>query len=59
VTASEKTILLTGDSNFFTNANKASPQYLSYTSYKCLCATNYTWSVSRRRCYNKILNATA
>jgi hypothetical protein len=59
VTATEKTILLSGDSNFAAAAKTASAQYLTYTSYKCLCATNYTWSVARRRCYFRTLNATA
>jgi hypothetical protein len=59
VTATEKTMLLSGDSLYSYYVNLASPRYLNYASYKCLCATNYTWSVSRRRCYNKTLNATA
>jgi hypothetical protein len=58
VTVSEKTTLLSGDSQFATASAAASANYANYASYKCLCVTGATWSVARRRCYLNAYNAT-
>lgn len=51
-------LVFSGEVDFAAMMSTNNSVYKNYVYWKCKCSAGYVWNVARRRCFNKLVNAT-
>lgn len=51
-------VVFSGEVDFAGMMGNSSSVYKNYVFWKCKCSAGYAWNMARRRCFNKLVNAT-